>query len=269
MVLATKTPEFTFDVDNDGVKEANQFLVLTLVDENPSNVNYSVTTEDDASARILMVDDDSKVSTDIMLSISGPSKAVFESSTPVFDVIATEDPERELTIRYTPTNDSGGDFLVSVAAGSSAVRERLLTFVPYLDDNGMPIDGDADSNPDYVAKLPISLLDDTIGERRNDIVVTLVAEEGPATYSLPATAPSATATIIDDDAPEIFVSNGGEEHIGVEVNGKEPGFAKFPITANISPTKTLNIEFTPTSTANLGTPDYLEVDEQGVRRVAQ
>ena len=269
-----ETTPFSFTIDDDGVAEANQYMVLTLVDEDPSNVNYAVTTEEGASARILMVDDDAEDAANITLSIMGPSDPIFESSPPVFKIIASQNPTRPLTVRYTPTND-GGDFLVPVEQGASAVRERLIAFEPYLDDDGVAIDAENDGTPnyvvvpDYVADLPISILDDTVGEKRGTITITLENEEGPATYTLPATAPSATATIIDDDAPEIYVSNGGLEHIGTEVDGKEPGYVSFPITANISPTKTLNIEFTPTSTANLGTPDYLEVDEQGIRRTAQ
>ena len=263
-----------FTIHNDEVAERNEYFVVSLQDEidqngNTVSGNYSVVAGVGASARIFIIDDDAPESDTLMLSISGPTEPVVESLSPLFTVTATENPQRPLTVRYTPANINGNFF----ASAIPETREKQLTFkeTPNLDGNGTPV-VDQDGNPvvTYTAILPISLEDDSFGEKRNNISITLVEEQdiptAHKTYSVDQENNSATAIIVDDDAPEISIADGPIP--GMESDDPlNPGVALFPISVNIVPTKRLNIQYTPTSTSNLGTVDYLDVAEQSIQTV--
>ena len=164
----------------------------------------------------------------------------------MFTVTASENPQRPLTVRYTPANINGNFF----ASAIPEPREKQLTFkgTPNLDSNGDPVvDQDGNQVTTYTAILPISLEDDSFGEKRNKISITLLEEQdiptAHKTYSVDQGNNSATAVIVDDDAPEISIADGPIP--GMESDDPlNPGVALFPISVNVVPTKSLNIQYT-------------------------
>ena len=251
------TLPLTFKGDRD--PDLNGSVVVMLLDQSPAPVDYQVATGDGASHSVYVIDNDAPSGTNAKsISIASPATmADFENAPAQFILSTGMDPERPLAIRYTPvngtldstgaSNNDGGDFFQTA---TPEMRETIVNFT------------DSDNDGEFTAILPVTFHDDNFGEKRAPITVTLeddvtVAGED-ATYSVSATNNSAVAIVIDDDAPELYVSDGGEEHIGIESRDpKDPGYALFPVTASIPPTKALNIVYTPTSSAALGTVDFL------------
>ena len=227
------------DADNDGIytaelrvniaydidAEENQNLEVTLNPDSVGSEKYFVGTP--ATASIFVIDNDAAIPE---LSIENVTDPVAESDLNVeFTIVASEDPERELTVYYTPAEVNTGDFLTDAVA---ADLNSSVAFQPVGDK--------------VTGSISIPLYNDDIAEPTGTIKVTLNADSAtPHTYTVVAgDSATATATILDNDAPELSIVNGP---LVKELDTIT--YAKFTVTSAVQPvTNNFRIQYTPTST---------------------
>ena len=245
------TAELRVNIAHDEYAEVNQNLDVTLNPDTVGSEKYYVGTP--ASASIFVIDDDAAKPE---LSIEDVTNVVAESDLNVeFTIVASEDPERELTVYYTPAEVDTGDFLTDAVA---ADLNTSVTFQTVGDK--------------VTGSISIPLHNDDVAEPTGMIEVTLNADSAPSqTYTVAAgDAATATATIYDDEAPELSIEN------GLLVSELDTiTFARFTVSSAVQPvTNNFRIQYTPTSTnfvANSGTKrtsshtlDFADDDNDGI-----
>ena len=168
-------------------------------------------------------------------------------------------PERPITIYYTPEEVGEGDFLLSSIAGVAT------TVILDFSANGI-----------WKATFSVPLANDNTIEQTGKIRVTLNEDQATfKTYDISTRGDHyAEATILDDDAPEISISvSSANATVAEAANAK----AKFTITASAMPTSALTIHYTPVSnfitnsgtktTANIPVADFTKrtvMDDDGI-----
>ena len=230
------------------------FIVSDLIDEPDGEITFTVLEGDDYiisdvveenSIKIIVEDNDEPP----IFSIVGPADGVAETGTAEFMVIAKDntgriiDPGAEIEIFYTVTDDPNGDFIAMEDEGPAST-------VPAVSFT-------KNSRNQYTAPIRISLDDDMTAERTGTISVTLTADEnaanGIASYTV-ATAPDnqATATIWDNDAPELTITGGDPVIEGTPVSDGQPqppvSMAIYTLHSRVEvPGGTRTIYYTPVS----------------------
>ena len=181
------------------------------------------------------------------LSIEYPGSAITEGETAMFTVKASENPLRNLTINYTPENDSPGDFLKvetsdpTLNLGASGDMRRFEIA------KAMWIETTVNSVTTWNAQISIPTDNDDDDELQGTITVTLndPATSVPNDYTV-STVPSeqsATVTINDNDAPEISIAEPAPSTQIVAGDDIE-----LTLTASQQPAADLQIRFKPTET---------------------
>ena len=169
------------------------------------------------------------VNNQITLSISAPDSIITEGGTLEFTVTADFDPERALTVKYTPT-EVGTDYLnTSVTSGTPDTIDLTFRKDPPATD--------------WTAKIPISLrAQNTAVTNRGEISVTLDQPAENAGYIV-ATAPrnKATATIGDANKPVLSITDAADSIAGND--------AEFTITSHINLSEPLTIMVKPNNTS--------------------
>ena len=197
---------------SDGEAELDDKVTMTLSDDSTPKSYYVGAPN---QAEIAVGDDDSGYP---LLSISEITTPIFENSNAEFTITASENPKRSLSIRYTLA-DVDGDFILD--NNEITTNSPNLDFIPARNGN-------------YTTTLVINLDNDTTPEARGDISVTLAAETAQIafpTYQVDISSAdnSATATIMDNDAPELSIRAGSDI---VEADGV---MAEFMVIANFLP----------------------------------
>ena len=197
---------------SDAEAELDDKVTVTLSDDSAPKSYYVGTPN---QAEIAVGDDDSGYP---LLSIGEITTPIFENSNAEFTITASENPKRPLSIRYTLA-DVDGDFILN--SNEVTTKTPNLDFIPARNGN-------------YTTTLVINLNDDRTPESRGDILVTLAAETAQIpfpTYQVDTSSAdnSATATILDDDAPELSIRAGSDI---VEADGV---MADFMVIANFLP----------------------------------
>ena len=253
-------------LDNDDTVEENGTIMVTLQPETPNaNTTYKVHATNN-NATVQVEDDDAEIP---VLAIEGPLGATVESASAIvmFKVTAYADntkarsfnPERPITIYYTPEEVGEGDFLLSSIAGVAT------TVILDFSANGI-----------WKATFSVPLANDNTIEQTGKIRVTLNEDQATfKTYDISTRGDHyAEATILDDDAPEISISvSSANATVAEAANAK----AKFTITASAMPTSALTIHYTPVSnfitnsgtatTANIPVADFTKrtvMDDDGI-----
>ena len=216
------------EIASDDQAELNSDLVVTLNPDTVGSEKYFVHATNN-SATIFIVDDDAAIPE---LSVENISNPVAEGSGSIdFTILATADPERELTVYYTPSEVGQGDFLTDEVAVES--------YSPVIFRN---VGGRE------VGTISVNLHNDNSAEPTGTIEITLNADSAPtATYTVVSGAASTgTATILDNDAPTLSVTGGS---IVTELDDSvNPAQAVFTISSAVEPvTNNFTIQYTPTS----------------------
>ena len=245
--------ELRVEIASDDIAELNSDLEVMLNPDTIGSEKYFVGST--ATATTFVVDDDATIPE---LSFENNTNPVAESTGPVnFTVIASADPERDLTIYYTPAEVGQGDFL------TDSVATKTSSKVTFQNISGRE-----------QATITVNLDNDTTAEPTGMIEVTLNTDSAPAqTYTVVAGDTSqTTATILDNDAPALSIT-GGSFVTESDVSGS-PAHAIFTISSSVEPTtNNFTIQYTPTSSAfaiNSGTPirshtlDFSDLDGNGI-----
>ena len=234
----------SFFITSDLIDEPNGEITVTLLESENNDYVLSDVVEEN-SITITVEDNDEPP----IFSIVGPADGVPETGTAEFMVIAKDntgrniDPGAEIEIFYTVTDDPNGDFITMDEEGPDSTVPRV-SFTK-------------NSRNQYTAPIRISLDDDMTAERTGTISVTLTADEnaanGIASYTV-AAAPEnqATATIWDNDAPEITITGGEPVIEGTPVSDGQPqppvSMAIFTLHSRVEvPGGIRTIHYTPVS----------------------
>ena len=202
------------DIVSDSDIEMNDKVTVTLSNDN-SPVTYYVGTPN--QAEVLVADDDAPIPE---LSITDNPTRVLETVGEVsFTVTASEAPGRNIWVNYTPAEISPGDFL------TDAVAQSTKALLEFRDDAGTS-----------KSSITVALDDDNVAEQTGMIQVTLTADDSFVdTYTVASgDAAVATATILDNEAPEITIY-AGEKVVESDTVGS-PAHAEFTIHSPAMPT---------------------------------
>ena len=218
---------------NDAVGTNKTFDVALSI---PADANA---TAGDTTATGTIIDDDAVAN----LTIADVTTPVLESAGSV-DFVVSSTAARIVTVRYqaagVTTNDN---FLTAEQAA-----EKTKTFVF----------GSAGGSAPFVDTLSVEIDDDEIGEATGQIMVTLLAETGGAiTYSVPNNGDEvATATIWDNDAPELLISSNGN------VNESDQR-AEFSVLARVSPNRSFSVNYSVLESTEAGNGDFIADADEG------
>ena len=215
------------DIASESDTETNGSITVTLEDESTLGTSYTVGASPENAATVNIIDDDSLS----LLTISAPTTPIAESEGIVdFIITTTTDLGSDFEVRYDPSEVSTGNFLNDNATPTS--QEAVTTQA--IDFTG--------SNNSYTATLSVPIHNDEIGERTGQIEVSLLRNDVPIELYKVATdgTQAVTATIIDDDAPELKISAGDPVIEGFDRT------ADFTITS-VMPVSALTLNYTPTS----------------------
>ena len=222
------TATLTIPVHDDTTSESNGPIQVTLHEESVPATNYTVAASPNNSASIQVVDDDSLP----LLSISAPTTPVIESAEAVnFIITTTTNPGSNFQIRYDPSEVNSSDFLNELAIPTS--QEAITT--ASLNFSGVP--------GLYSATLSVPIHNDSTNERSGQIKVELLADNNtPKTYRVATDGTQVvTATILDDEVPELKISGGMAI---TEGDGNTAGFT----VSSVIPVTSLTVYYTPEST---------------------
>ena len=178
------------------------------------------------SRQLNITDDDSLP----LLTITAPTTSTVESAGMVdFVITTTTDLGDNFRVRYDPSEVSG-DFLDETAAPS---QEDITA-------KGINFTG---SSGTFTATLSVPIHVDDVGERTGRIRVELLPDDAAAhRYRIASDGSQiVTATILDDDAPELKIAGDGPVTEGAVTH------ASFTITSEV-PVTSLTINYTPEST---------------------
>ena len=173
------------------------------------------------------------------VSISNIDTTINEGEIAVFTITATADPQRPLDIKYTPVNNSNGNFLDTTGGVSGSIRTKRVKFTESIPSV-------------WTAMLEVpTKAPNGIDDEDGSITVTLNDATISNGYLRHSSEKSGMVSVKDADAPIITVENATETLAGND--------AKFKLTANIRPQgDELTIYFTPTNV----TGDFLNSTAQ-------
>ena len=238
----SKTSHLVIEIDSDNDSEGSSMVTVTLESQpgNLADASYNLASPN-SPISVTVFDDDSLP----ILSISDVVNPIAESVGSV-DFIVTASAVSSLTVRFQASEVSGGDFLDAVN-GQETIKTTSLTFAQV-----------GGSGP-FVDMLSVSIHDDEIGENTGQIEVTLLAEtELVRTYQVNSDGTEdATAKIWDEDAPVISISNAPNV---TEIASAE---LRFPLTALVSPNKSISIFFTLAESTGNGIGDFIVSSDEG------
>ena len=206
----------------------NGDLTVTLIADDTDPLTYTLANNEDISATVKVSDNDASIPT---LSIVSPTNPQAETANFVeFAVIADVNPGRPLSVRYTPTNIDFDNFLATTS-GEAIITEPAIEF---SDDGGSIFTG----------TIRVAIDDDSVSESTGMISVTLNDDTAdPITYNVATgNQVSATATILDNDAPEITIAGG--EPVSESVS---TGQAVFTVSSKVQPISPITVYFIPES----------------------
>ena len=218
---------------NDGIAEANESLKVILQAEpssNNSNVTYLVHDTNNV-ATLVVEDDDAEVP---VLIVEPATSGTAENADAVeFKVTAYDDqaksnsidPERPITVHFTPDEVDAGDFLTNAVANVADSAQLIFTESNGLWTSTFAVELDDDSTAEPTGKVTVTLNDDPAS------VQTYIVSTGDDK--------TAEATIWDDDAPELTIVAGPDVTEGNEDN------VTFTIIANVRPRVDLAVKYTP------------------------
>ena len=218
-------------IANDSDTESDGTITLTLRNDNSNPITYAPAISPANSATVNVEDDESLP----LITISGPTTPIIESAGSVdFVVSSTTNLGDDVRVRFDPSEVGSGDFLTT---NQEAISSEEIDF-----------SGSGDS---YTATLSVPIHDDGVGERTGKIEVTLLGDDAlDKTYRVATDGTQvATATILDDNAPELTISAGSP------VTEYENVTANFTITSQV-PVTSLTLNYTPEST-------FVEATESG------
>ena len=236
----SKEGYLVIEIDSDNESEGSSTITVTLEAQpgNLSDAKYNLNSPN-TPATATILDDDSLP----MLSIADVENSTAENSGAI-EFIVTASAAVTLTVQYQASEVNGGDFLTAEQAEN---KTESLTFAQV-----------GGSGP-YVDTLAVSIHDDEVGENTGQIEVTLLAETGLLrTYQVISNgAEDALATIWDDDAPVISISNA--PNITESANAE----LRFPLTALVSPNQNISIYYTLAESAQSGDGDFIAAGDKG------
>ena len=209
------TAELQVEIVSDDIAEVNENIVVEIHSDTVGSEQYFVNASAH-SATVFVVDDDAAIPE---LSIEGIATPIAESAgNVVFTIIASEAPGREVTVHYTPAEVGGGDFLTDAVASESSVGVTFETI-----------------GGQEKGAITVNLDNDRTAEPTGMIELTLNADTAPSqTYTVIAgEASSSTATIWDDEAPELTIT-GGDKVTESDVLGS-PAQAIFTVHSPVLP----------------------------------
>ena len=218
-------------INNDTQTETDGTITLTIRSDDSNPITYTPALSPNNSATVNIEDDESLP----LITISAPITPVVESAGMVnFVVSATTDLGDDVRVRFDPSEVGSGDFLTT---NQEAISSEEIDFT-----------GSGDS---YTATLSVPIHDDGVGERTGQIEVTLLEDDAlDKTYRVATDGTQvATATILDDNAPELAITAGSP----VTEDGNTT--ANFIITSQV-PVTSLTLNYTPEST-------FVEATESG------
>ena len=219
------TDSITITTNADDTAEEDETFTVTLTLPSDANaVSEDLSAIPPIMAQLVatgtILDDDTTPALTIAEPITG-----FAESRGSVDFVVSSTRARTLTVRYQAAEVSGGDFLT---IAQEQATEAELTFVP------------SGSSGTYTDTLNVSIDDDGNGEVTGQIMVTLLAETGGATnYTVPAAGSenlSATATIWDDDTPELAI--GSRTTVS-----ESDGMVEFTVLARVSPDGMVEVNY--------------------------
>ena len=176
------------------------------------------------------------------LTIADVISPVVESAGSV-DFVVTSSVPRALTVRYQVAEVDSGDFLTEAQAGEDTAR---LTFTQ------------SGGQGTYVDTLTVPIDNDGNGERTGQIMVTLLTETGgTTTYTVPTNGDeSATATIWDNDAPELTIVSRGDV-------SESDGSVVFTLFARVSPNRSFSVNYDVEESTGSGIGDFISSANEG------
>ena len=224
--LGPYTAPLSIPVHDDDKSEYDGVISVTLNEETTPGTSYTVATAPNNRAIVSVTDDDSLP----LLTISAPSAPVAESSGAIdFTVSSIINLGSNFSVRFQASEVSGGNFLDENAfQNQEAITRSRIDFVQ--------------STGAFTAVLPVPIHNDSVGERTGQISVSLIADDAIVqTYRVASdSSQTATATILDDDAPELKVSAGSPVREGSSET------AKFTISSAVA-VSSLTVFYTPVS----------------------
>ena len=182
------TAELRVEIVSDSQEELNGNLEVSLNVDTVGSEKYYVNSAA-RSATVFVVDDDAAIPELSLESISTP---IAESAgNVVFTIIASEAPGREVTVHYTVAEIGDSDFLTDAVATTTSGSIRFQNIAGR--EKGT---------------ISVDLDNDIRAEPTGMIELTLNADSAPSqTYTVVAgAASSATATILDNDAPTLSIT---------------------------------------------------------------
>ena len=248
------TAELQVEIASDNVAELNQNLTVVLNPDMVGSEKYFVNSAAN-TASVFVVDDDAEIPELSLVDISDP---IAESAgNAEFTILASVDPEREVTVHYTPSEVGAGDFLTDTVATSTS------SSVTFQSQSGQ-----------VKGTITVKLNDDAHAEPTGMVKITLNNDLATVpTYTVVSgDSSSTTVTILDNDAPELSIAN-GPSVIESDISGS-PTNAIFTISTAVQPvTNLFLVQYTPTSSAfavNSGTMrtshalDFSDPDNDGI-----
>ena len=213
---------------------ANKTFDVTLTI--PSDANA---TAGDTMATGTIIDDDAVAA----LTIADVTAPVSESAGSV-DFVVSSTAARIVTVRYQAAGVTANDNFLT--ADQAAEKTKTLVF------------GSAGGSAPFVDTLRVEIDNDEIGEATGQIMVTLLAETGgPTTYSVPNNGDEvATATIWDNDAPELTITSAGDVY-------ESEGSVRFAILARVSPNDMVMVNYDVVESTGAGVGDFIANSEEG------
>ena len=213
---------------------ANKTFDVTLTI--PADTNA---TAGDTVATGTIIDDDGVAA----LTIADVTTPVSESAGSV-DFVVSSTAARIVTVRYQAAGVSANDNFLT--ADQAAEKTDTLVF------------GSAGGTAPFVDTLSVAIDNDENGEATGQIMVTLLAETGgPTTYSVPSNGDEvATATIWDNDAPELTITSGGDVY-------ESDGNVRFAIQSRVSPNDMVEVNYDVVESTGSGVGDFIASGEEG------
>ena len=217
------------------VGEATGEIEVELLASDSSTDTYTVTKRGQTQKATIWDDDAPEITI-----ADAPPVTEAASANIDFPITARVSPNKPIDVYYTLTGTRASDFLASNEIGTG--KSKSVNF----------------SNNSTSGTLSIPIVNDEVDEEGVTVTVTLEAQPGnvaDASYTIPATAPSATATIADDDdLPVLTIATAAAEE-GETIN--------FMPTLSAPAGKTVTITYStePSGDFPVEAGDYMSVTD--------
>ena len=239
-------PRVEFVESDDGLSYVGTLSVQSKLDNNTDGGSISVelldgpTTSgaeeykintDAVNTRTVEIADYPKVT----ISINDRTKTVTEGGDVEIVFVATEDPVRELPIKFTPT-ETGTTYLMNDDDGNGTGATRTTAPLEFRQDPNF--------NNKFVANTTISTTGNNIHGPHGTITVSLDATEADDVYNAATTDNSMIITVNNDEIPTITIADapaikGGQNaEFPITVTGHRPNGDSLDIKYNITETGT-------------------------------